>query len=207
MDAMNHDRWLALSERLGCPSLADHFQDLERAYADKRRAYHTARHIEECLSLFDSLRALCRSPDEVEFALWLHDVVYEPRHTDNEEKSADLALQWLTRCGFDPEAAERVRGLIMATRHAGEPRSRDEELLTDIDLHVLGASPERFDEYEAQVRREYRWVPGPIFRRRRSEILRGFLARDPLYRTEECRARFEEPARANLRRSLERLAG
>jgi len=204
---MNRDRWVALCDRMGCASAADRFDELRRAHAEKHRKYHGERHIDECLALFDSLRDLCEHPDEVEFAIWLHDAVYKPRRGDNEEKSAELAVRWLEDCGSAPDRVDRVQTLILATRHEGEPRSSDEQVLVDIDLHILGASAQRFDEYEEQVRAEYRWVPAPLFRRRRAEILRGFLARSPLFSSEECRVRFEESARSNLRRSVERLEG
>jgi predicted metal-dependent HD superfamily phosphohydrolase len=206
-ESMNRDRWVALCERLGCGAGRDHFAALVAAYAERHRKYHDARHVSECLALFDSLRGLCEFPDEVELAIWVHDAVYLPRRSDNEEKSADLAVVWLSGCGTDRATVERVRSLVLATRHASEPRTRDEEILVDIDRHILGASPARFDEYEAQVRREYWWVPSTMFRRKRAQILRGFLAREPLYNTSECRARFEESARSNLRRSLASLTG
>ena len=40
------------------------------------------------------------------------------------------------------------------------------------------ADPARFDEYEDEIRAEYAWVPGPIFRSKRREVLRGFGARE-----------------------------
>ena len=43
----------------------------------------------------------------------------------------------------------------MVTRHDAVPRSADEKALVDVDLWILGAPQERFDEYEAQVRQEY----------------------------------------------------
>jgi predicted metal-dependent HD superfamily phosphohydrolase len=72
---------------------------------------------------------------------------------------------------------------------------------------VLGAPPERYDEYEAQVRREYRRVPWPIFRSRRSSILRGFLERGSIYRTSWFLEHREAQARRNLTHALERLRG
>lgn len=187
--------------------MGQRFSTLHEAYAEKHRGYHTGQHIDECLALFDKLRDLCDHPDEVEFAVWLHDLVYRPRRDDNEERSADVANKWLAECRVEKERVERVWRLIMATKHCERPGTQDEQVLVDIDLHILGASTDRFDEYEGQVRAEYRWVPGPIYRRRRAQILQQFLSREPLYNTERCRAWFEASARHNLSRSLARLTG
>jgi predicted metal-dependent HD superfamily phosphohydrolase len=78
-------------------------------------------------------------------------------------------------------------------------------LLVDIDLSILGATPERFDEYEVQVRQEYAWVPGPLFRRKRGEILQAFLVRPSIYSMPWFRQRLEAQARSNLQRSVARL--
>ena len=55
-------------------------------------------------------------------------------------------------------------------------------------------------QLDAQVREEYRWVPDPIYRAKRKEVLAGFLARPVIYGTERFRERFEVRARENLRR-------
>ena len=60
----------------------------------------------------------------------------------------------------------------------------------------------RFAEYETQVREEYSWVPGWLFRRKRKAILREFLARQPIYGTEHFRREFEAQARLNLERAV-----
>jgi predicted metal-dependent HD superfamily phosphohydrolase len=98
-----------------------------------------------------------------------------------------------------------VRHLILATRHDGSPPAGDAALLVDVDLAILGSPAERFDEYEQQVRQEYSWVPGFVFKRKRAEILEGFLRRPALYHTEHFRSRYEAVARANLTRSIRQL--
>jgi predicted metal-dependent HD superfamily phosphohydrolase len=92
----------------------------------------------------------------------------------------------------------------MATRHEAVPQTRDERVLIDVDLWILGAPEKRFDEYERQVREEYGWVPGLIYRRKRRAILESFVARPTIYSTERFIERYEQQARANLARSLAR---
>jgi predicted metal-dependent HD superfamily phosphohydrolase len=100
-----------------------------------------------------------------------------------------------------------VCALILITKHDRAPASADEQLILDLDLSILGASEARFDEYEAQVRREYAWVPEHVYRSRRTAVLEEFVSRPALYHTRYFADLLESPARKNLRRSLEALAG
>ena len=102
---------------------------------------------------------------------------------------------------------ERVRALIMATCHDAVPVEHDARLLVDIDLAILGTEPARFAEYDAQVREEYGWVPGLIYRAKRREVLAGFLNRPAIFDTGWFRERFEVQARGNLVRAIRALSG
>jgi predicted metal-dependent HD superfamily phosphohydrolase len=93
----------------------------------------------------------------------------------------------------------------MATCHDAVPNEPDEKVLVDVDLSILGEAPDRFDEYEDQVREEYSWVPAVVFWTKRREILRGFLARASIFNTREFVEAYEARARANLERSIKRL--
>ena len=175
------------------------------AWSEPKRRYHTVRHLGDCLAMFDEASHLAVHSGEVEIALWFHDAVYDLKAKDNEACSATWAEQALADAQVGSDVRARVHELIMATRHAVAPDSDDGRLLVDIDLSILGAEPERFDEYEVQVRQEYAWVPGPVFRRKRRELLQGFLAQQHIYATQWFQQRFEATARSNLQRSVTRL--
>ncbi len=185
------------------PSLG---RQLLASYAEPQRGYHTLQHLGECIAAFEPVMALAEHAGEVEVALWFHDAIYDVRGHDNEQRSADWAADALTASGAAPETAARVYALILATRHSALPESPDAKLLVDIDLSILGAAPERFDEYEVQVRREYAWVPEEVFREKRREVLQQFLRRALIYSTEPFRNALEAGARRNLQRSIARLA-
>ena len=190
---------------LGAAAPAALYEQLIARYAEPHRHYHTGQHLDECFAYFAEIGGLAAHPAEVELALWFHDAIYEPRRGDNEARSADWARQAALQAGINGEAAQRVYALVMATRHDAVPGGRDEEVLVDIDLSILGAPPARFDEYERQVRAEYGWVPEFLYRRKRREILEAFVARAAIYATAPMQARLEAAARANLARSIERL--
>jgi len=179
---------------------------LLEAYAEPQRRYHTLQHLAECLALFEGHRDLAAQQAEVEIALWFHDAVYdlERERGDNEARSAKWAEAELRAAGVAAGPIARVAGLILASRHAALPQSQDQKLLVDIDLAILGAPRPRFEEYEAQIRAEYGGVPDALFRRKRREVLSGFLARSPLYTTPRLRELFEVRAKENLADSLKR---
>ena len=196
-------RWSALWQAFGATADTRLLSTLEAAYTEPHRHYHTLQHLEECFAHFEDLKHFALRPDEVEIALWFHDAVYDTRRQDNEERSARWAVQALSP--VSREAAGRVRALVMATRHDAVPEGIDAQVLVDVDLAILGAPEARFDQYEAQVREEYAWVPGVLYRRGRRRILESFLARPAIYNTEEFLVRLEGPARTNIARSLARL--
>lgn len=205
--ALDQARWEGLWTRLGAgTSGVPEFARLQTAYAEPNRFYHTAAHIQDCLTHFDRGRDLAGYPDSVEAAIWYHDAVYVPGASDNEERSARLAELALTDGGVSPDTVRRVERLVLATRHLQVPEESDAQLLCDIDLSILGRAAPEYDEFERQIRLEYARVPEPVYRRGRSALLEAFLGRAFIYATELFRSQFERQARANLARALSQLA-
>jgi predicted metal-dependent HD superfamily phosphohydrolase len=205
---LDQKQWAALWSRLGAQgSGLSIFAHLATSYANPLRSYHTAEHIRDCLAQLDLSRDTARRPDEVETAIWFHDAVYISGGADNEDRSARLAQTALAACAVPLEVCRRVAELVLATRHLTIPHEPDAQLLCDIDLSILGREPAMFDEYERRIRQEYAWVPESVYRSERSDVLAGFLRQRPIYQTEFFHQRYEEAARANLARVLEKLAG
>ena len=68
--------------------------ELIAAYAAPNRHYHNLAHIEDCLDKLARIDGLSATEREIlTEAIWWHDVVYDPRRSDNEELSAQLAEQ------------------------------------------------------------------------------------------------------------------
>jgi len=179
--------------------------ELERLYSAPGRHYHNLEHIHKCLELLAEVRAQCDDPDAIEVAIWFHDCIYDPTRRDNEEASAHVAERSLGECGISADQIQRVRELILATKHAVQPTDPDSQLLVDIDLAILGSAPATFDEYERGIRLEYAHVPDEAFANGRAQILEMFLARPRIFLTECFRRRFESSARQNLARSIAQL--
>lgn len=191
-------------DALQLPPPAGWHERLLQCYAEPQRHYHTAQHLRECLDEFDGARSLASHAPAVELAIWFHDAVYDPRAQDNEERSAALAEECLCSVGASEETRQWVADLILATKHH-LAATTDQALLIDVDLAILGQPPDRYGEYEAQIQREYAWVPTDVFAGKRAEVLQRFLDRPRVYATESFFDRYEARARENLTRSLKRL--
>lgn len=165
--------WGRAWRALGLPAPDALFDRLVASWDEPQRKYHTVQHLLECIERLAPMLGQAQQAGEVELALWFHDAIYDVQGHDNEARSANWAAQALTEAGAATDVVERVRALIMATCHAALPTTPDAQLLVDIDLSILGATPERFDEYERQVRDEYAWVPEPLFRDKRKAVLEG----------------------------------
>lgn len=203
---MSPERWRNLMKGLGLDEHREMFDQVLGAYSERHRHYHTVAHIDACLRELDSARSLAKFPWEVEAALWFHDAVYAPSASDNERRSADLAVRFLETAGLPSDVCARVHRHVMATRHDAGPMDPDSALVVDVDLSILGQEPAVYNQFEVQVRKEYKLVPGFVFRRKRSEILRSLLERKSIYHTPPFHQRYEAQARVNLARAIELLA-
>ena len=174
-------------------------------YREAHRRYHTLQHLDACLAHFDAVRGQAQHAEEVEMALWFHDAIYQVRDASNEIQSAEWARSALLQGQADAQSARRVHALVMVTNHQTEPQTPDEALLLDVDLAILGAPSAQFDAYEKQLREEFASIPEVAFRSGRRKILTMFLHRQPIYRTDWFRQRFERQAKLNLGNSLSSL--
>jgi predicted metal-dependent HD superfamily phosphohydrolase len=179
--------------------------ELLSAYADPARCYHDTRHLTEVLDRLDELAEAGAGYDRIAVVLaaWFHDAVYDGR-PDAEERSAAWAETALA--GQEPALVGEVARLVRLTEsHRPASDDRNGCALSDADLAILAASPERYAEYVADVRREYAHVSDDDFRAGRVAVLSDLLAKPRLYHTAHARERWEPAARANVEAELTRL--
>jgi predicted metal-dependent HD superfamily phosphohydrolase len=206
VNAPTSDRWARLWRQVTATGNPEPIhRELVSLYSQPHRHYHNLHHIAECIAEFDSARHLASRPVAVELAIWFHDAIYDTRALDNEERSAELARQRIAEAGGSADLCKAVAVLVLATKSHDPSPHPDAPLLVDVDLSILGQPMERFQEYEAQIRREYDWVPEETFAAKRAEILERFLARERIYTTDPFFAKYEQRARANLLNSVRRL--
>jgi predicted metal-dependent HD superfamily phosphohydrolase len=185
------------------PDLTDVRDALLAAYADPGRGYHDTRHLTEVLDRLDELAAAGIRFDATVAALaaWFHDSVYDGER-DAEERSASWAEDALAGTPYATEVARLVR---LTEQHRPTEGDDAGEMVSDADLGILAADPERYADYVATVRREYSQVPDEQFAAGRAAILRDLLAKPTLFHTTYARTHWEQRARANVARELAQL--
>jgi predicted metal-dependent HD superfamily phosphohydrolase len=192
------DRW----PLAGAEAVRD---ELLSAYADPARGYHDTRHLSEVLGRLEELAGAGTSFERlpVELAAWFHDGVYDGG-PDAEERSAAWAEDALA--GLDRALVAEVARLVRLTE-THRPADDDPNgcALSDADLAILAAPTSRYEEYVADVRREYAHVSDDDFRAGRAAILTDLLSKPHLFHTAHAREHWEPAARANVELELTRL--
>lgn len=180
-------------------------QDIVWRYGEADRAYHVINHIAQGFEEFDAVKGNLRNTEALEFAWWLHDVIYDSHVRTNEEESAEYARMVMTRARINSDIVEMAGTLILNTKHDVVPTSPAGQLLVDIDLSILGKPAAAFNKYEEQIRFEYLWVPTEAYRDGRTRLLKSFLDRKTIYNTPLFISMYEDQARKNLKRSIRKL--
>lgn len=177
------------------------FAEISAAYAGPGRFYHTLDHVLAVLATVDFLASVGKNLNAVKLAAWLHDVIYDSRASDNEERSAEYAEQFCKELAI-PEG-HQVAALIRRTKTHDAGDDLDAKVLLDADLSILGADQPRYQAYAENIRREYAWVPEPEYRKGRRQVLERFLGRPRIY---YFLSHLEQPARRSLSVEIARLS-
>lgn len=179
--------------------------ELIRRWEEPHRCYHTTAHLAHTLDSLDALRrgGVEFDSQAVELAAWFHDAVYVIGAADNEERSAQLALQRLVGFAAATEVARLVR---LTSSHRVAADDKNGAALCDADLAVLAGAPDEYREYTRLVRSEYASVPDEVFRAGRLQVLQALCSSRAIYSTSFGREFWEEKARTNLNREIASLA-
>ena len=150
---------MTLADRWPLDDLDDLRDELLAAW--DRAGYHDQLHLAE---LLDRLELLADAggrfdPTTVALAAWFHDAVYDGA-ADDEERSA----QWAERALPPPYADEVARLVRMTVHHRPADDDPAGSALSDADLGILAATPERYAVYVAGVRADFAHVPDDDFR-------------------------------------------
>lgn len=187
------------------PDRADSLWDeIRTAYTARGRHYHTLPHLAHMIAGLQAVKPQVRDWDTLLFSVFYHDIVYDAASKKNEARSADIAEKRLRGIGYPETSIAKCRLQILATRHH-TPADPDTDLLTDADLAVLGAEPERYALYVQDIRKEYAMYPDFLYNPGRRNVLRHFLSMERIFKSMHFFGLYEERARTNIASELARL--
>lgn len=179
-------------------------------YNETQRAYHSLQHIQQLFVQFEQIKHHLNEPHIIALALYYHDVIYDPRRSDNELKSAEYMVEAL-KGYLSAEQCQHIYALIMmtATHELHECLDKDTvsdaAYLLDMDLSILGTPWSEYQVYAQAVRQEYRHIANEDYRTGRIAVLQKLFAHPVLYLTAYYHNQFEVQARDNIKREISLL--
>lgn len=174
-------------------------------YSQKHRHYHTLTHLENLLQELTPLKAQIQDWPALSWALFYHDIIYNPLKTNNEAKSAELAARRMKTLQLPESLISRCTAHIIATQKHPFSEDPDTNFFTDADLSILGKPWTDYELYSRQIRLEYKVYPDLLYYPGRKKVLAHFLAMERIYKTPHFYALYEEQARENLQREMEQI--
>lgn len=178
------------------------WSEIEVNYSGSKRYYHTLPHLENLMQILTPIKAKINDWDTLLFTLFYHDVIYNATKSDNEEKSAELAIVRMQIIGIENTHIEKCKTQILATKKHLPNTDSDTNYFTDADLSVLGQDWETYSNYYKNVRKEYAIYPNILYNAGRKKVLKHFLAMDSIYKTDYFYQEFEQKAKENLEQEL-----
>ncbi len=202
-------QWIELCEREKIPPLISFpvGEEILSAYQSPQRYYHNLQHISEMLKIAGKFNQQFHHRNEVFYAIWFHDIVYDPKAKNNEESSVEAMKNSLSPLGISELSQQIIAELILVTKHEKIPIPCDIDMaiLLDADLAILGAETWRYELYTQQIRQEYSFVDDATYRQGRSDFLQKMLSRPWIFQTDRLRELGEPLARKNIQYELDRL--
>lgn len=177
--------------------------EIVQQYSKSNRHYHNLAHLD---SLYEKLLAVADKINDwqiIIFSIAYHDIVYNTLKQDNEEKSAKLAEDRLTKIGLPAAKIKACCSQILATKGHSISTDSDTNYFTDADLSILGTSEANYNQYKIAIRKEYKFYPDLLYNPGRKKVLEHFLSMSRIYKTDYFFERCEDAARANLQKELE----
>ncbi len=200
--------WLRLCTKIGFSQTRSDatWDTLQTLYCAPERHYHTLTHILQMLHWLD--RYDHNYLAELRLAAFFHDAIYDTTSDTNEERSAELAVQFLLTEPCGNGFSDTTNKLILCTKKHKPDNSVENlsGLFLDCDLLILAAAPTDYDFYSTQIRKEYCQFDDAQYRSGRERVMRSFVSREHIFFTPEIRTQYEQRARTNITRELDALS-
>jgi predicted metal-dependent HD superfamily phosphohydrolase len=175
--------------------------EIEAAYQQAGRAYHTLTHISTLLHQIEEHAAIIQNKRLLLFAAFYHDIVYLPGSGSNEKDSAEIAEKRMRELQVPERMIRDTKVLILLTKsHADVSPStpNDMRLFLDMDLSIIGEQPTIYARYCKDIRKEFQAFPDFLFNKGRRSFLQSQLKLPLIFHTDVFRHKYETQARMNM---------
>jgi HD superfamily phosphodiesterase len=140
----------------------NYISDLYKKKMSKELTFHNLKHIKRTVNAANLLAensGLTQHEIEIlNIAAWFHDVGHIQVYEDHEEKSAQMAKQFLQENNYPSDKIDKILGCIRATRLAAEPTNFLEKIMRDADIIHLGKKS--YFKRNKELRKEWHDVLG-----------------------------------------------
>lgn len=147
----------------------DDLQHIESYYNGKGRFYHNMEHLDEVLCELENYKDL-HTVEEYQILVMTaiyHDIIYDPKAKDNEEKSAEM----VSVCSSSDHILKQVKDLILFTKYQRNPESELEETFMCCDMAIFEKPFEQQLVFEKKIQKEFAWVPLSVYVPERIKVL------------------------------------
>ncbi len=181
------------------------WEDIVARYSEPGRYYHSMEHLENMYRHLQTVFVHIDKNEDVLFALFYHDIIYDPLRKDNEAQSASYAKDILTKLRSPADKIANVTQLIEATASHKFHQQSDINYFLDADLSILAGTTDDYNEYAENVRKEYSMYPENEYRQGRKQVLQSFLSGERIFKTDYFFENYEAHARRNIAREFANL--
>ncbi|MFA8301349.1 MAG: hypothetical protein ACEPOV_14370 [Hyphomicrobiales bacterium] len=178
------------------------WEEIEQLYSSLSRFYHTLEHIEYMAEMALENKELISNMDAFLFSIFYHDIIYNAKRTDNEDKSAILASKHLSKLNVPEEIISKCQEYIIATKRHKACSCSDTNMFLDMDLAILGESQLVYNRYSLFIRQEYSCYSDIQYNCRRIILLQRLLSRKRIFKTDLFFNLYEQQARNNINKEI-----
>jgi len=160
----------------------DTYDDIINRWNEPHRFYHNINHLNYILYNIEKayVNGIITTPEKHTLIVvaFLHDIIYNPKANDNEEKSVEYFVE---KCKIinvaSKEFIEDVSRIIMDTKKRIKPTEKLSKIFWEIDNSILDNDINKLIEYEHQIFKEYQWVSYDVYKENRIKFLESSLGR------------------------------
>lgn len=149
--------------------------DILSRYDEPHRFYHTRQHLSEIFNYLDEYvnndydnNLTDDDLDKLSISTYFHDIIYNPKKQNNEQKSVDLLNEYT-------QIPQSIRydcsKIILDTSSNFPPIEKLSKLFWDADRNILLQNIDILIDYENKIFKEFQFVPYDVYKEKRIEFL------------------------------------